>query len=152
MKSIIKFFRKISDLINKLPLAGKLWLRPALHAVYRADYTTKKYKAVLAYGLLTLFIFAHGFQAILGYELFQKDINLGVNIIGASYGIVNALVTYTQIVLIIRLSNHLRKFYESEKYRNVRIKKMPEYKNYILEVITPIVVTLGGQILFMTFA
>lgn len=142
-KKVTKPFRYISDAINKLPLAGKLAIKPTLFWAYKA--TTRKEKFIrisLALLLLIILIFFHYIQMESGWEIYIKTQVVVLQVIGITYAVVNAAVIYTQGVLSLRV---LKIVSRSPKRSPCRLHCKPYSFGYVMLCG---VVTFGGQVIF----
>ncbi|MDP2918313.1 MAG: hypothetical protein Q8N68_02345, partial [bacterium] len=101
-----KPFKRIFVLISKLPLAGKLPIKPLFSLAYTSRGTAKLRLVILSSSLLGLFILGHFYQALLAWRLFDKIDYLCLKTFLILYGIVNVCAVYVQVFLITRITIH----------------------------------------------
>ena len=135
----MKFFSK---LIGQLPLAGKLMIRPMLFSVYLStNKTQRNLNYAFALVLLLFLVWAHSYQAVSGIEALFISPPLWAKSISALYASVNIGVTIVQAYLCFKLTHFVF------RARLTRTRKfIPDYT--LIEVLTMLTVTLGGQIVF----
>ena len=136
MRSFVRF-------VNRLPLAGKLAIRPFIFSLYQS--TTKKERRRRYLSVLILFGFlfcTHVYQAWSGFRVFSFNAPIWAKAIGGLYALVNASVVVAQVSLLIRATRFFWKgAFPRTKYRQCRLFSSSE-------ALTMMVVTLGGQIVF----
>lgn len=145
LRTILRPFRHLSDMINKLPLSGKFFVRRILFWAYTSTPDRKMRNTLLALLVLVALIFFHSSQMVMGWDLYSKTSLVFAQIVGITYGILNALVIYSHCILSIRLVGMARRSYQHCSYR--RRQTSLRSTTYMLFCF---VVTLGGQIVFLT--
>lgn len=138
--------RRLSDYVNKLPLAGKLFIRPIMFLACAGPPNQRIARASLALLLLAIMIYAHYSQMTMGWETYTRSSFIFTQTIGLAYATVNALVVYTHCVLSLRL---IRMAWKSSKYRkskNYRLRLTPLTPMHTFLCFT---ITLGGQAVFL---
>jgi len=145
---MFKFFKIASKLIGRLPLCGRLAIKPLLIKTYSASGTEKKSLVFASYLLLTFFVLMHFLQAKLGYDLFCSKTNIAIQLFMLLYATINVLVTYAQFFLLCRLSIHCLK--NRNMFRGGYVHK-PFNSNFsFAQTAVFLVVTMSGQIMFLT--
>lgn len=145
LRKATKPFRRLSDVINKLPLAGKLATKPILFWAYKATtWEEKLVRISLALLFLVFFIVFHYFQLEIGWEVYTKSSMIALQAIGIIYVVVNAAVIYTQGILSLRL---LRVVVRSSQRNPCRLQYKPYSLGYAM---LSLVATFGGQAVFAT--
>ncbi|KKR35404.1 MAG: hypothetical protein UT67_C0002G0028 [Candidatus Magasanikbacteria bacterium GW2011_GWA2_40_10] len=134
--------------VGKLPLSGKMLIRPALFGLYQSTTLSErrlKYWSLIIF--FSFFVFVHGLQAALGVEALGFESPVWTKTIFGLYALVNISVVLAQISLGLRATQFFFK-----KGNGSFSPKRKRYINYSKsEVKTMLVVTLGGQIIFILF-
>lgn len=133
-----------AKLIGRLPFAGKMSIKSLVFGLYQS--TTREERqwsyAKLA-GLLVLFILLHGVQMKMGIRALEFDSPIWAKVVSAIYAIANFCVVLTQIHLGYRTT----RFFFRGLYPRVK-RSYTEHSG--TEVAIMLVVTLGGQIIFLS--
>lgn len=136
--------KAFSLFIGRLPLAGKLSIRPLFSDLYCSQSFPERLKRYFVLiGVLVLFIFAHGMQARMGIQLattFNKP--FWVVIIGGLYAIINLAVSVAQMYLAYKATRFLF------RNRYLRSKSQALRDLSVIEILIAAVVTLSGQLIF----
>ncbi|PIR97760.1 MAG: hypothetical protein COT89_03225 [Candidatus Colwellbacteria bacterium CG10_big_fil_rev_8_21_14_0_10_42_22] len=144
VRMAVRPFRKLSDYINKLPLAGKLAIAPVVFRAYTAPKGQRLSRFLMAVALLLVMIVGHYRQVLLGLELYTNGAPWAQSI-GLIYAAVNILVVYTQAVILIRVLARIRRL---ARMRNTTTRRT--YKGFSpAHKVACFAVTLGGQIVFL---
>ena len=140
------YIKTLSFWINKLPLSGKLGIRPTMFAVYaEKSFKKKLVKSLAAYFILIMFVIGHSIQAKMGYDALQVQRHFLINFFCGMYALVNVLVTFTQVVLTVRLTAHLIRSFSQEALFSHKITLYDFSWGHKLLAAS---VTIGGQLLF----
>lgn len=142
LRKVAMPFRRLSDVINRLPLAGKLLLRPVLLSVYTAPQSEKFHSIFIALVVLVLMIAGHYWQLILGWNVYIESHSILCKAIGLSFSIVNALVVYSQTILSLRVVWQIW----SPPRRNI-IRWVPKSYSFEYQMFC-LAITLAGQFIF----
>ncbi len=116
-KQRLNVLQTVADFCNSLPFSGKMLTRPAAYNVWKEDNPYYKLiRMVEAIGLLGVMILAHSYQALLGVEKLQKNVEAiqhnpspetiiacGIDV---AYTAANCAATYAQLHLSGRLATH----------------------------------------------
>ena len=144
---MVKIIRATSSWINRLPLAGKITLRPMLLNVYCETQRSKKYWKILGIcSFLLFFIYMHWLQALMGWTGYIHQSNVAWGIICLVYAGLNILVCYTQTVLFFRALSHTVRFARGRIPKNVK-HTFPSYSTLYKALC--FVVTMTGQIVIL---
>jgi hypothetical protein len=147
MKTIFRFFKIIAKQISKLPLCGRLMIKPLLYNTYGASGYKKIVLVVLSYVVLIGLVLGHSYQANLGYTFFCNNEHVVTKVFMLLYMIVNILVTYVQLFLCYRLFVHCIKQREMFKQHTEDIHKFIGFTP--VQVMLMTFITLSGQIMFI---
>ena len=135
--------KRFAKLIGMFPFCGKLTIRPFVFGIYQS--TTgggrwKNYAALMV--VLLLFILLHGLQAKMGVEALNFSAPIWVRGVAGLYALINACVVLTQIHLVFRAT-----YFSLAK--PLAKEKRVYYCHSEAEKLKMIVITLGGQIVFL---
>lgn len=146
MHTIIRPFRRASDLVNKLPFIGKFSVRPILIWAYQAPPDERILRVLLAIAFLLFFITAHANQAFQALRIASLSEVLVFKAFAYSYATANTLVVYTQVFLLFRLMLRVTRF------EKVYVKPLAgprlDYKHFIV----CLVFTGIGQLAMVTIS
>lgn len=122
-----RFFKKLATPINKLPFAGKIFLRPVILYVYEETHPTNKTTFfVLGMAFLFAVIFAHSKLAIQSLCNVETTTKYKLAIVWL-YIALNFAIVYAQIILLLRVCSYFFNWMRSKKVRQC-IKESPQMR------------------------
>jgi uncharacterized membrane protein YhaH (DUF805 family) len=135
--------KSFAKLVGKLPLIGKLLIRPYVFNLYQSMTSRERRRNYIhLMVLLVLFILFHGVLAKMGIRALSFDSPMWVKVISVLYAIANICVILSQIYLGFRATHFFLK-------APLRAGKNDcGYSD--AETVVMIIVTLGGQIVFFS--
>lgn len=140
--------RKFVQFVSKFPFAGKAAIRPAFRE-FISSKARERHKAIAWLStLLSALILGHGYQARMGFSaigrLMQAPMRFKAfwHAVFISYTAVNIAVTVAQVYLLM----YALYIYVSAR-RTALIGPRDDFTNR--EVLAMLLVTLGGQFLFL---
>ncbi len=137
MKGFAKF-------IAKLPLMGKLTIRPLVFGVYQSTNTTERANRYLWFMVvLVLYLLLHAVQAIIGINALGFNSPVWVKVICALYAFINACVVLAQFYLGYRVT----RFNLGNTYPRTE-RSYDDHSD--TEVLIMKIVTIGGQTVFLS--
>jgi|JI10StandDraft_1071094.scaffolds.fasta_scaffold00688_20 hypothetical protein len=142
----LSFLKNTTKVINKLPFAGKIVIRPVLLSYYsEIDRRAKYVKFIFVFCILLLFVIGHIYQGYLVIDFFLSY-NKANRLFALIYAILNFSIAYSQIVLLLRSIIHLLSWRKSPAYHPPN-RKIKFYSNRYL--IFSLVITVTIQLLFI---
>ncbi len=137
--------------INRLPFAGKNCTQPLALAMYRSTGLPGRllYSGLLM-GLLSLFILAHAYQAVMGISGLVIEAPIWAKCVFAVYAFGNTCIGMTQANLLLRTVRFWRKnSYRKRETPLVRGKTPAQILRNFLRLIGMIAFTVACQLAFL---
>lgn len=137
----MKWFSKF---VGRLPFAGKMSIKPLVFALYQSTTSIERLKSYISILILLIFfVLLHTVQARMGIQALSFNSPIWAKAISGLYALANIFVVMTQLHLCFRTT---RFFFVGLYPRRKR-----SYAGYSGdEMMTMLVVTLVGQIVFLS--
>jgi hypothetical protein len=134
--------RRLTIWMGRLPLAGKLTIRPLLFDIYTATSRKKRIVWYIVFmAVIVLSLIGHGAQAQMGLEAFQFHSPLWARAYSVLYACVNSCV----VVVHAYLGYRTTRFLQRGRYP----KSRRQYTHHSGgETATAFLVTMAGQLTF----
>ena len=138
--------RAFTQLVSRLPFAGRAAIRPAYRSFIRAKKGKKHGAMAWLSSVLGFMIWGHGYQAIRGAAAMRLAFLMKAkwfsHVVVMGYTAANVAVTIAQVYLLA-----LSLYYYFADKRTRLLGGHEEFSGG--EILLMLVVTLGGQLLFM---